>query len=272
MKKITKVLCMALAMLMLSVGCTKKSSEKQILSFRFESLSFEYVIVEETKTISITVPFGTNITNLAPVIVVSEKATVNPGSNVPMDFTHPVVYTVTAEDGSQAFYTAIVTVEALTDKSFVGTWGVEKIEYYNTDYAGNPISASMETFNFDPYDIDNGIQLVFRPDMTGEMRDHSKDTAYIMNDTIIYPDFVIITQYTYSYVSDEVLHLNLENGNTYDLNIVDFSWDSFVYENEYSAYYVEKAYLKRLSNTPSKFVGKKAQPRPRKQGSLLGSR
>ena len=30
-------------------------------------------------------------------------------------------------------------------KSFVGTWGVEKIEYYNIDYAGNPIAASMET-------------------------------------------------------------------------------------------------------------------------------
>ena len=27
--------------------------------------------------------------------------------------------------------------------AFVGTWGVEKIEYYNIDYAGNPIAASF---------------------------------------------------------------------------------------------------------------------------------
>ena len=45
-------------------------------------------------------------------------------------------------------------------KTFIGTWGVEKIEYYNIDYAGNPIAASLETFTFDPNDTNNGIQLV----------------------------------------------------------------------------------------------------------------
>ena len=42
-------------------------------------------------------------------------------------------------------------------KSFIGTWGVEKIEYYNIDYAGNPIAASLETFTFNPNDTNNGI-------------------------------------------------------------------------------------------------------------------
>ena len=35
-------------------------------------------------------------------------------------------------------------------KTFVGTWGVEKIEYYNIDYAGNPIAATIVTHNYDP--------------------------------------------------------------------------------------------------------------------------
>ena len=61
-------------------------------------------------------------------------------------------------------------------KSFIGTWGVEKIEYYNIDYAGNPIAASLETFTFDPNDTNNGIQLVFRTDKTGEMRDSAIDS------------------------------------------------------------------------------------------------
>ena len=31
--------------------------------------------------------------------------------------------------------------------AFVGTWGVEKIEYYNIDYAGDPIPASYSSFD-----------------------------------------------------------------------------------------------------------------------------
>ena len=50
----------------------------------------------------------------------------------------------------------------LDDKSFIGTWGVEKIEYYNIDYAGNPISASMKTFEMVPGDEQSGIDLIFR--------------------------------------------------------------------------------------------------------------
>ena len=122
MKKTIRVLCMTLAMLMLSVSCTKKSSEKQILSFRFESLDVEAVIVEETKTISATLPYDADVTKLVPIIVVSENATVNPGSGVPMDFTNPVTYTVMAEDGSQVGYLVSVSIE----NPFLGIWGVEK--------------------------------------------------------------------------------------------------------------------------------------------------
>jgi hypothetical protein len=47
---------------------------------------------------------------LAPVIEVSEKATVNPASGTARDFTAPATYTVTAEDGSVQDYTVTVTV------------------------------------------------------------------------------------------------------------------------------------------------------------------
>ena len=45
---------------------------------------------------------------------------------------------------------------------FVGTWGAEKVEYYNIDYAGNPIAASMQTYTYDPEDVDNSIRLSVR--------------------------------------------------------------------------------------------------------------
>ena len=142
MKTTKKILCMALAILMLTVSCTKKSNEKQILSFRFESLNVEAVIVEETKTISAKLPFDADVKNLTPIMVISEKATVNPGSGVSMDFTNPVTYTVTAEDGTQVEYLVSVNIE----NPFLGIWGVEKLEYYEIDNEGNPVFVQEDTW------------------------------------------------------------------------------------------------------------------------------
>ena len=85
-------------------------------------------------------------------------------------------------------------------KSFVGTWGVEKLEYYNIDYAGNPIAASLESYSYDPEDANNSIQLVFREDKTGEMRDGAIDTLWLdyneetdTYETVIYnPDTILV--------------------------------------------------------------------------------
>lgn len=167
-------------------------------------------------------------------------------------------------------------------KSFVGTWGVEKIQYYNIDYAGNPIAASMETYDMVSGDSQSGIDLIFREDKTGEMRDRSQDTIIkkvsdnpAVYDTIICPDTTLVTKFTYSYdKSDAILYMNIEHPvKTYKMNIVDLNKDSFIYENEYGTDYVEKAYLKRLSNTTSKSESRKSLPtRPYREGSFLSGR
>lgn len=166
-------------------------------------------------------------------------------------------------------------------KSFVGTWGVEKIEYYNIDYAGNPIAASMSTYNMVPGDQQSGIDLIFREDKSGEMRDRSQDTLIIKvagsnpvtYDTIICPDTTLVTRFTYSYDKTEsILYMNMDYVHTYKMNITSFSKDAFIYENEYGPDYVEKAYLKRISNTPAKSSSRSATVKPNKPGSFLGSR
>ena len=172
----------------------------------------------------------------------------------------------------------------LDEKSFVGTWGVEKIEYYNVDYAGNPIAGSMSTFNMVPGDQQSGIDLIFREDMTGEMRDRSQDTikedwneeTETYETIIICPDTTLVTKFTYSV--DErasILYMNLTYPivRTYKMSITKMGKDSFIYENEYWKDYVEKAYMKRISNTPSKSGSRNSQPsRPRREGSFLSGR
>lgn len=67
-------------------------------------------IDESAHTVGVTVPFGTDIRTLAPMFTVSPLATSSPASGVTLDFTNPVAYTVTAEDGSAQIYTVTVTV------------------------------------------------------------------------------------------------------------------------------------------------------------------
>lgn len=159
-------------------------------------------------------------------------------------------------------------------KSFIGTWGVEKIEYYNIDYAGNPIAASLETFTFDPNDADNGIQLTFRADKTGEMRDSAIDSLLVDSVYIQCPDTVLVTKFTYSYdKSDKSLYMNMDNSaRPFRLQIENLTSDSFTYENEYGTDYMEKAYLKRVSKT-TKSASRNVPAHPHKgPGALFGDR
>ena len=61
-----------------------------------------------TNTITITMPRGTDVTKLTPVIAANGVKSLTPGSGETVDFTNSVTYTATMEDGSTKTY--IVTV------------------------------------------------------------------------------------------------------------------------------------------------------------------
>lgn len=170
-------------------------------------------------------------------------------------------------------------------KTFVGTWGVEKIEYYNIDFAGNPIAGSMETHIYDPNDTCNGIHLVFRENKTGEMRDSAIDTVWLYNeetqeyDSYIYrPDTVMVYTFTYTYdASESSLIMKTrytypyEYMRTFMMKVSDMTDNSFIYENEYDVNFVERAYLKRVSKAMPKST-RQTPKHPNKRGAFLGGR
>lgn len=88
------------------------SSARAITAFEFfiATSTIPGAIDESAHTVGVTVPFGTDIRTLAPMFTVSPLATSSPASGVTLDFTNPVAYTVTAEDGSAQIYTVTVTV------------------------------------------------------------------------------------------------------------------------------------------------------------------
>jgi len=89
------------------------SSEANITGFVIPNSVGDAVIDPGTHSISVVMPFGTDLTSLAPEITVSAGASVSPASGDAVDFTNPVVYTVTAQDGSTVDWTVSVTTKTV---------------------------------------------------------------------------------------------------------------------------------------------------------------
>jgi hypothetical protein len=97
------------------------SSAKAITSFILNGVAG--TINETNKTIGVTMPYGTSVTNLVATFTTT-GASVKVGSTVQVsgttanDFTLPVTYTVTAADSSTQDYTVTVTVALSSAKAF----------------------------------------------------------------------------------------------------------------------------------------------------------
>ncbi len=96
-----------------TVNVTPASSATTITSFDFASPAVTGTVDNTAHTVALTVPYGTDVTYLTPTIVLATGATISPDTGVATDFTSPVTYTVTAQDGTtEQIYTVTVTSEA----------------------------------------------------------------------------------------------------------------------------------------------------------------
>ena len=88
-----------------------KSSAKKLVSFEITISNQQYLAtIDSVKNIiTITLPFGTTINQLTPLISASLNSTISPASNVPQDFSKTLIYKVTAEDGSSTDYSVNIT-------------------------------------------------------------------------------------------------------------------------------------------------------------------
>lgn len=115
-------------------SCEKEdplSDKKEVLSFIFEAsknAELDHNVLGEINGTAITadLPFGVNTTSLIPSIEVSPKAVISPDPGSVTDFSSPVAYTVTAEDGSTKEFTASV---AVAPAPYIGTWESHAIDF-----------------------------------------------------------------------------------------------------------------------------------------------
>ncbi len=101
---------------------TVENSARSITGFRFTELDpvVTGVINERSRTVSLKVPYGTNITALVPAIE-HTGAGISPETGVAQNFTKPVSYTVRAPDGTTQGYTVTVSVASSTENLPVPT-------------------------------------------------------------------------------------------------------------------------------------------------------
>ena len=154
-------------------GCVKetyfgKSAFKKILYFTVSNESGNTSINQDSLIIRLNVDANADLTKLFPDSVkLSTYAQLSPGVRVPQDFSKPVPYTVTAEDGSQAVYTVIVNKQSsnpqISNSNF-NDWYTPSGKNYkqpgldaSTEWAtGNDGVVSLSTANTTPIEIASG--------------------------------------------------------------------------------------------------------------------
>ena len=96
------------------INVRKLGTENDIIAFSVPMKTGDAVIDAVNHTVDIEVAFSADETALTPTITVSPYATIFPLSGVAKDFTNPVIYTVTAEDGTEQIWTVTVTKAAIS--------------------------------------------------------------------------------------------------------------------------------------------------------------
>lgn len=105
---------------------TKSTTVSGITSFNINGVLGS--INQTNGTISVVMPYGTDVSKLVPVISGNNITDMTPGSGVMQDFSKPVTYTVTLADGTTKTYTVTVYVQSGTAADQM--WG-KLTDFYN---------------------------------------------------------------------------------------------------------------------------------------------
>lgn len=155
---------------------------KSITSFKFSDLSPEVIgsIDDSAQIVDLTVPYGTDVTALVPTIT-HTGASIQPNSGVAQDFTNPVTYTVTADDGTTKDYNVTVTVAKNSAKNITEF----KFSQLSPEVIGN-ISNKHKTIDLSvPYGTDIA-SLVPTITHTGQSVSPSSGVANDFTNTVTY--------------------------------------------------------------------------------------
>jgi hypothetical protein len=102
------------------------NDETNIIAFSINDQLGETIIDEQQSSVTVTMPYGQNITALSPVIEISAGATIIPASGESVDFSQGAVnYTVTAENGTDTQVWSAVVMTMPNSETNILTFMIE---------------------------------------------------------------------------------------------------------------------------------------------------
>lgn len=168
------------------IACKKntisRSSDKEIHSFLLPDLQPVNIVIRND-TITVKIPPGANPVNVIPDIEFSGKS-ISPAIGVPQNFTHPVMYTVTAEDGSTRNYVVLVSNLSVTKEIIDFHFSAAENSNLSSNAVGRilndssilvPLPATADVHTFVPTITHNGISI---SPTSGEAVDFSNPVYY----------------------------------------------------------------------------------------------
>jgi len=117
------------------------NDQNDIVSFVAEPKAAPSEIDKEAHTVDAHVIYGTDITSIEPEIEVSHNATIDPDSGEAQDFSEPVIYQVTAQNGDTQDWTVRVHIADPIDKLAIQ-------QYQDFHYSMIPMN-QMPELNFE---------------------------------------------------------------------------------------------------------------------------
>jgi len=94
------------------ISASNLSDEKKIYRASIPALYQDGTGVITANSVTFTLPYGTNLTNISVDATLSEGATASPAFSTPHDYSTPVVHTITAANGSKTNYTVNMQLSA----------------------------------------------------------------------------------------------------------------------------------------------------------------
>ena len=160
------------------------SAENDLLSFVFETLDPAVSATITGTEVNLVVPFGTDISALIPTIEISDLASINPASGLAQDFSSPMVYTVTAENGDEKTYSVNVEVSeestGIAGKEMDNEFSIypnpaNKHIYFNKEQTvvmynaqGAPVKTEENVCGMNTSDLNAGVYFIMNE--RGEIR------------------------------------------------------------------------------------------------------
>lgn len=204
------------------------SAAKEITNFQLANTQLgNSVINSGAGTIAVTMPNTVAINNIAPLtLTLSANATVSPLAGTALDFTLPVVYTVTAQDNSTKTWTVTVTQVdpnvtftdyQAEDGAFTGT-----VDNNHLNYTGSGFINFLSADNYMVFTVcqqQAGTQTAkFRYSLANDT--YRKGNLYVNDVFVKLLDFPRTT--TFDEWFEEIATVNLDAG----VNNIKITWDT----------------------------------------------